>query len=139
MSSGADTSGKRPKVIDELVMLAVLAGPADQPLVAKVGRCWELGWNRFNVLALAGNGAEPDESGDEVLACDVERAKQGWQAVKGVMAQRRFHYGVDAATLTPSGLPLTFDLETRWCLQVRAAHEHPDTNVVFDADVFPFR
>jgi hypothetical protein len=173
-----------PKGIDELVMLAVLAGPAEQSLVAKVGRCRELGWSRFNVLALAGtaaavevllevmqqgpavdaalaaqafhritgitaqgtervpllpDGAEPDESADEILACDVERARQGWQAVKGVMAQRRFHYGVDAATLATSGLPLTFDLETRWCLQVRAAHEHPDANVVFDAEVFPFR
>jgi hypothetical protein len=173
-----------PAAIDEHMMLAVLAGSAEQTLVAELGRRKDLGWYRFSLLALSGSGAaveallevmqqgppvdaalagqafyritgidasgadripllpdgaEPDESADEIRACDIERAQQGWQAVKGRMAQGRWHYGMEAGSLMPAELPPTFDLETRWCLQVRAAFESPDAKIAFDGESFPFR
>jgi hypothetical protein len=170
--------------VDEHMMLAMLAENAEQPLVAALGRCEDLGWYRLSLLALAGSaeavealleviqrgppvdaalagaafhritgidasgealipllpeGAEPDESADEIRACDPERAQRGWQAVKGRMARGRWHYGAEAGALTAARLPPTFDLETRFCLQTRAAFEHPGTQIAFDGETFPFR
>jgi hypothetical protein len=123
----------RAAAVEALVRAIKQRDPVEGALAAVAfARITGLDVSRPERTPLLPAGAPPDELADEIRLPDAAAAEKAWAAVRGRLGASRWAYGVDVDAIALGAWPDTFDLETRWRLQLHAAQTR------LDHERFPF-